>query len=196
MHQNVSPMLFVIPVTSFDFSELAIAVGGDNHQQVLPQLQQIWSDLVRNTPFEYTLLSDNVKRQYKADQRVFSLISAFTIIAIVISCLGLYGLSIDVSERRVKEIGIRKVLGASVSGIVSMLSKDFLKLVGIAFVLAIPLGYYGMTRWLENFAYKIEVDALVFVMAGILSFGIAWIIISFNSIKAALRNPADALKSE
>lgn len=151
---------------------------------------------MQNTPFEYTLLSDNVKSQYETDQRVFSLMSVFTIIAILISCLGLYGLSIDVSERRVKEIGIRKVLGASVSRIVGMLSKDFLKLVAIAFAIAIPLGYYGMTRWLENFAYKIEVGAGVFVVAGLVSFGIAWIIIGFQSVKAALKNPVDSLKTE
>ena len=196
LHQTVSPMLFVIPATSYDFSELAIAVDGRNYDDALTEIEHIWKNLVQNTPFEHALLSENVKSQYKADQRVFSLISTFTIIAIVISCLGLYGLSIDVSERRVKEIGIRKVLGASVSGIVGMLSKDFLRLVAIAFALAIPLGYYGMSRWLENFAYRIEVDALVFLIAGLLSFGVAWIIISFHSIKSALRNPVDSLKTE
>lgn len=196
MHQSVSPMLFVIPINSSDYSEIAVAVDGRNYEHVLSQVEQIWNELVQNTPFEYTLLSDNVKSQYETDQRVFSLISVFTIIAILISCLGLYGLSIDVSERRVKEIGIRKVLGASVSRIVGMLSKDFLKLVAIAFAVAIPLGYYGMTRWLENFAYKIEVGAGVFVVAGLVSFGIAWIIIGFQSVKAALKNPVDSLKTE
>ncbi|MEX1241421.1 MAG: ABC transporter permease [Cyclobacteriaceae bacterium] len=196
MRQSVSPMMFVIPVSSFDYAEIALAVDARDYDDVVSQIQQVWKEIVQNTPFEYAFLSDNVRRQYDADQRVFSLISVFTIIAIVISCLGLYGLSIDVSERRVKEIGIRKVLGASVSGIVGMLSKDFIKLVAIAFALAIPLGYYGMTRWLENFAYKIEVGVLVFVVAGLVSFAIAWIIIGFHSVKAALRNPADALKTE
>jgi len=196
MHQNVSPMMFVIPVNSSDYSEVALAVDASDYDNVISQVRQIWSEVVQNTPFEYTFLSDNIRRQYEADQRVFSLISVFTIIAILISCLGLYGLSIDVSERRVKEIGIRKVLGASVSGIVGMLSKDFLRLVAIAFALAVPLGYYGMTRWLENFAYKMEVGSLVFVVAGVVSFGIAWLIIGFHSVKAAMRNPVDALKAE
>jgi putative ABC transport system permease protein len=196
MHRTVAPMFFVLPASSYDYTEMAIALDGSHYENVLSMMRNVWKELVQNTPFEYNLLSENVKRQYEADQRVFSLISAFTVIAIVISCLGLYGLSIDVAERRLKEIGIRKVLGASVSGIVGMLSKDFIKLVGIAFAVAVPLGYYGMNRWLENFVYKIEVGALVFLLAGLASFGIAWIIVGFHSVKAALRNPVDALKTE
>src|SRR5690349_8910428 len=102
--------------------------------------------VIPNTSFEYSLLSDNVKRQYDADQRTFAVITIFTSIAIVISCLGLYGLSIYTAERRVKEIGIRKVMGASVSGFVGMLSVDFVKLVVIAFIVAVPIGYYAMSR--------------------------------------------------
>jgi putative ABC transport system permease protein len=196
MHQDVSPMMFVIPADSYDYAEIALAVDGRSYEQGLKEIQDVWRELVPNTPFEYTFLSDNIRSQYDADDRVFSLISVFTFMAIIISCLGLYGLSIDVSERKVKEIGIRKVLGASVSGIVAMLSKDFLKLVAIAFIFAVPLGYYGMSRWLDNFAYKIEVGYVVFVVAGLMSFGIAWIIIGFHSAKAALRNPVDALKTE
>jgi putative ABC transport system permease protein len=196
MHQDVSPMMFVIPADSYDYAEIAVAVAGRTYDKGLTEMQAVWKELVPNTPFEYTLLSDNVRRQYEADQRVFSLISVFTFIAIIISCLGLYGLSIDMSERRVKEIGIRKVLGASVSGIVAMLSKDFIKLVAIAFAFAVPLGFYGMTQWLENFAYKIEVGYAVFLVAGLVAFGISWIIIGFHSVKAALGNPVDALKTE
>jgi putative ABC transport system permease protein len=117
-------------------------------------------------------------------------------VALVICCLGLYGLSVYVAERRVKEIGIRKVLGASVTGIVSMLSKDFIKLVLVAFVIAAPLGYYAMNKWLENFAYKIELGYVVFILAGIISFLIAWLTVGFESLRAAMNNPVKALRSE
>jgi putative ABC transport system permease protein len=119
-----------------------------------------------------------------------------TAIAIVICCLGLYGLSIYVAERKVKEIGIRKVLGASVPTIVAMLSRDFIKLVMIAFIIAIPLGYYAMSRWLENFEYRIELGYAVFILSGIISFLIAWFTIGFESIRAALGNPVKALRNE
>jgi len=110
--------------------------------------------------------------------------------------MGLYGLSIFVAERRVKEIGIRKVLGASVPGIVSMLSKDFIKLVAISFVLAVPVGWYLMAEWLKGFEYKIELGFMVFLLAGVVSFLIAWLTIGFESVKAALGNPVKALRSE
>ena len=117
-------------------------------------------------------------------------------LAILICCLGLYGLSIYVAERRIKEIGIRKVLGASVPNIVGMLSRDFVKLVMIAFVIAIPLGYYGMDKWLQNFAYRIELGYAVFIIAGLLSFLIAWCTVGFESLKAAMGNPVKALRNE
>ena len=196
LHQAVSPMMFVIPVGSFDYVEMAAAIDASGYETTLPMIRQRWKEIVPNTPFEYSMLSDNIKHQYEDDQRVSSIIWVFTIIAIILSCLGLYGLSVYVAERKIKEIGIRKVLGASVTGIVGMLSKDFVKLVIIAFVLAVPLGYFVMNKWLENFIYKIEIDAMVFVLAGIASFTIAWLTIGFESIKAALRNPADSLKTE
>src|SRR6185436_10058935 len=127
---------------------------------------------------------------------MLSIIGTFTLIAILISCLGLYGLSIYVAERRVKEIGIRKVMGASVAAIVGMLSKDFIILVGIAFVISVPVGYYAMNRWLEGFAYKTELDVTVFVLAGLGSFAIAWLTVGFESMKAAMGNPVDSLRNE
>jgi putative ABC transport system permease protein len=114
----------------------------------------------------------------------------------VICCLGLYGLSIYVAERKIKEIGIRKVLGASVSNIVGMLSIDFIRLVIIAFVVAVPLGYYAMSLWLENFAYKIELGITVFILSGVVSFLIAWFTVGFESVRAAMNNPIKALRNE
>jgi putative ABC transport system permease protein len=108
----------------------------------------------------------------------------------------LYGLSIYVAERRVKEIGIRKVLGATAMGIVGMLSKDFVKLVAIAFIIAIPIGYYAMTKWLEGFEYKVALDISVFLLSGVLSFLLAWMTIGFESIRAAISNPVESLRIE
>jgi putative ABC transport system permease protein len=196
MHRKLSPMIFMIPSPRTDYTGLCVAVNAADYKETLAALEKLWKEIVPNTVFEHSTLTDNVKKQYEADQRVFAVITMFTIIAIAISCLGLYGLSIYMAERRVKEIGIRKVLGASVSSIVSMLSLDFIKLVAIAFVLAVPIGYYAMNRWLENFAYKIELDVVVFVLAGIASFGIAWLTIGFEAVKAATGNPVDSLRSE
>ncbi len=122
--------------------------------------------------------------------------TGFTVIAIIISCLGLYGLFVYMAERRVKEIGIRKVLGASVSGIVSLLTTDFLKLIIIAFVIAAPIGYYAMGQWLEGFAYQTTLSVFTFLVAGMVSFAIAWATVGFESFRAAMSNPINSLKSE
>jgi putative ABC transport system permease protein len=159
-------------------------------------MEETWEKIVPNAPFESSLLSDSIRKQYESDDKISLVLSWSTILAIVICCLGLYGLSVYVAERRKKEIGIRKVLGASVPGIVGMLSLDFIKLVLVAFILAVPLGYYAMSSWLENFSYKIELGVAVFVIAGAVSFVIAWFTIGFESLKAALDNPVKALRNE
>ena len=133
---------------------------------------------------------------YVAEQRVGNIASVFALLSIFVSCLGLFGLASYATEQRTKEIGIRKVLGASVTGIVSLLSKDFLKLVGIALVIAIPLVFVAMNRWLEDFAYRIPMDWGLFVLAAIAVLAIAFFTIGIQSIRAAVMNPIDSLKSE
>ena len=145
LHEKISPYMMKIPNNHDSYGFVTLTLAGGSGRNALDQMENAWKQLVPGTPFESFFLEDNVKKQYEADDRVSMIITIFTVLAIVISCLGLYGLSIYMAERRVKEIGIRKVLGASVSGIVSMLSMDFLKLVGIAFLIAVPLGYYTMT---------------------------------------------------
>ena len=185
-----------IPNNHDSYGFVTLTLAGGSGRNALDQMENAWKQLVPGTPFESFFLEDNVKKQYEADDRVSMIITIFTVLAIVISCLGLYGLSIYMAERRVKEIGIRKVLGASVSGIVSMLSMDFLKLVGIAFLIAVPLGYYTMTQWLQTFAYRIELSIMVFIITGLISFAIAWITIGYESIRAAVGNPVNSLKTE
>jgi putative ABC transport system permease protein len=134
--------------------------------------------------------------QYEEDKRVSKLITSFTIIAMIISCLGLFGLSTYMAERRFKEIGVRKVMGASVNEIMTMMSSEFIRLVLIAFVIAVPLSLYGINRWLENFAYKTPVNAFIFVIAGSGALLIAVITVSFQSFKAASVNPIKSLRTE
>ena len=133
---------------------------------------------------------------YRSEQRIQQLFATFAFTAIFIACLGLFGLSAFAAERRTKEIGVRKVLGASVISVVVKLSKDFVRPVIIAIAIAIPLGWYAMTKWLEGFAYKIDIQLWVFILAGFIAFFIALITISFQSIKAALMNPVKSLRSE
>ena len=146
--------------------------------------------------FEYAFLDETYDRMYRAEQRTGQLFNFFAGVAIVVCCLGLFGLAAYTAEQRTKEIGVRKVLGASVASIVGLLSKDFLKLVLIAIVIASPVAWYAMNRWLQNFAYKINIEWWVFGLAGLLAVGIALLTVSFQSVKAALMNPVNSLRSE
>ena len=141
-------------------------------------------------------LDENINSFYESEQRLFSLFEFFSLIALFISCLGLWGLATFAAQRRTKEIGIRKVLGASVSGLVGLMSGDFLKLVAISLILAAPLSYFFMQRWLHHFAYRIELHWYVFAGAGIVALTVAFLTVSFQSIKTAFNNPTKSLRSE
>ncbi len=195
LHQPIAPMLFQ-PGDADVYSYLVAAVHPASMNQVLPIVEDIWQETVANLPFDYTLLDQQVQSQYESDRTTMQVIGSFTLIAIFISCLGLYGLSAFIAERKVKEIGIRKVLGARVSGIVGLLSRDFTKLVLIAFVISVPLSYYVMNHWLESFAYRIDIKPQFFVVAGLIALVVAWSTISYHAIKAALTNPVDSLRNE
>jgi putative ABC transport system permease protein len=196
LHLPLGPMLFHVPNQRTEYINMTVLVEGANYPGTLAQIKAAWDKQVPATPFESQLLTDVVASQYETDSRISTMLTISTLLAIVISCLGLYGLSIFVAERKLREIGIRKVLGASTSGIVGMLSKDFILLVMIAFVISVPLGLYAMNKWLEGFAYKISPGIAVFVLAGLASFLIAWFTVGFESVRAALSNPVKALRSE
>lgn len=147
-------------------------------------------------PFQYTFVDETFNSKFKSEQLVGKLSQLFALLAILISCLGLFGLAAYTAEQRSKEIGVRKVLGASVSGIVKLLSKDFLKLVSISILISIPIAWYGMHNWLQGFAYRIEINWWIFVIAGIVAILIAMVTVSFQAIKAALANPVNSLKAE
>lgn len=175
---------------------LIIYTSTNTTKSLLNSLEKTWKSLNPNEPFEYEFLKEAFQKNYETEQRISSLIGYFTLFAIFISCLGLFGLAAFTAERRTKEIGIRKVLGASIGGIVTLLSKEFLLLVTIAFILATPIAWYAANRWLESFAYRIPVQWWVFAIAGILALVIALFTISFQAIRAAVANPVESLKTE
>ena len=195
LHEPMAPMVFQ-PGDSSTYSYLIASVHPAAMKAALTQMKQAWQETISGLPFEYTLLDDQIQHQYESDLQMMQVISSFTLIAILISCLGLYGLSAFVAERKVKEIGIRKVMGARVSSIVGLLSRDFTKLVLIAFVVSVPLSYYVMNRWLQDFAYRIDIGLWSFAVAGLTALVIAWLTISYHSLRAAWANPVDSLRSE
>ncbi|UFH57780.1 permease prefix domain 2-containing transporter [Spirosoma sp. KNUC1025] len=194
LKQSVAPLL--ITLNDGWEGQLAIRLRGDRISSTLQQLQQRWQAQFPGKPFEYEFLDDSFNRTYQTEARTGQVFGWFAALAIFISSLGLFGLATFTAEQRTREIGIRKVLGASVSSVVSLLSKDFLKLILISIFLASPLAWYAMHRWLGDFAYKITIEWWIFVLAGLLAVGIALLTVGYQSIKAALMNPVKSLRSE
>lgn len=177
------------------YANMIVAVTG-NPAAALDNIQKIWQKTVIDTPFEFSFLDQDLQRLYKDDQQIAKVIASFSIIAMFISCLGLFGLSSYMAERRFKEIGIRKVMGANVTQIVRLMSTEFLRLVLIALVIAVPIGWYMMSQWLSNFAYRIPLNGMPFLYAGMAAVIIALLTVSFESVRAAMTNPVKSLRSE
>ncbi|MFN8346348.1 MAG: ABC transporter permease [Spirosomataceae bacterium] len=171
------------------------AVAG-KEAEAIRAAEKVWAELVPSRPLEYRFLDETFDRLYRKEQRTATLFNAFAGIAVLISCLGLFGLAAFTAEMRTKEIGIRKVLGATVLSITALISKDFLKLVLAGIVIASPIAYYAMEKWLQDFAYRIQISGWVFVGAGMLSVLVALVTVSYQAIKTALTNPTHSLKSE
>ena len=197
LHQKISP-LFIVNNRFFARTSnlIGIRVKTDNFQAVLGQLKQVWKQFLPEQPFKYTFFDDDLAKLYRQEQVSQQVFWIFSILGIFIACMGLLGLVSYITQQRTKEIGIRKVLGASVMSITTLLSKDFLKLVFFAIVIASPIAYYAMSRWLEDFAYRIQISWWVFVLAGILALLIALLTVSYQAIKAAIMNPVKSLKTE
>ncbi len=175
---------------------LLVRYNTQNLQQLLLQLQDVFKKDMPNSAFDYQFLDKHIQSLYTSEQHTANAATAFSLLAIFIACLGLFGLAAFTAERRTKEIGVRRVLGASVGGITKLLTKDFLKLVALSFVLAAPIAWWTMSKWLEGFAYRINIEWWVFAVAGILALLIALITVSFQAVKAALANPVESLRSE
>ena len=193
-HEAVQPLTIQLGRGFFTF--LTLTIKNADPLATVSQLQKKWKQIAPGLPMIYYFADETYNAQYAAEKRFGQLFTCFALLAIIISCLGLLGLVSFNTAQRTKEIGIRKVLGASVPGIVQLLSKDFLKLILIAFVIAIPVALYFMQRWLEGFAYRVQVSWWIFLVAGAIAFFIAMITISFQSIKAAIANPVKSLRTE
>jgi putative ABC transport system permease protein len=194
LHDKIQPVvLFNNPQF---FGSLLVHVAPNALPGVLSGIQKTWRSFVPARPFNYSFLDDEYDAMYRTEQKLGALMSLFCSIAILITCLGLLGLMTFIVTNRTREIGIRKILGASVVSITAMLSKDFLKLVVIAIVIASPVAWYFMHHWLQDFAYRINISWYVFVITGIAALLIAFITISFQSIKAAIANPVKSLRTE
>ncbi len=165
-------------------------------EQALAKIETIIKKYNPAYPFDYRFVNDQFDKIFKSEMLIGKLSRVFAVLAIIISCLGLFGLAAYTAERRTKEIGIRKVLGATVSGITGLLSKDFLRLVFIAAIIAFPLSWWAMHKWLQNYSYRIEIKWWVFGVAGLLAMLIAWITVGFQAIKAAISNPVKSLRTE
>jgi len=175
---------------------MAFRVKTDNLPGLVEKIKQQWDAMVPGQVFLYSFMDEEFNAMYQADQRTGNIFVLFAVLAIVVACLGLSGLAIFTAEQRTKEIGIRKVHGASVADIVTLLSRDFIKLVLIAIVIAIPVAWYIMNSWLQDFAYRTTIQWWVFMLAGAIAVVIALCTISFQSVKAALMDPVKSLRTE
>jgi putative ABC transport system permease protein len=195
MHDKIVPFAFHNARTE-GYSYLMVRLESKDLMKSMAKLEEVYKKAVPNAAFEYTFVDKHLENLYRAEKRISKVITLFAFLAIFIACLGLFGLATFSAEVRTKEIGIRKVLGASVLSIVNLLSKDFLKLILIALILASPLAYYLGQNWLQSFAYRIDISWWMFIVSGGLVVLIAFLTVSYQSIKAALMNPVKSLKSE
>jgi len=195
LHHKIEP-LCIFNQKDWNYSEISVRVKGKDAQQAVAAIQAAWSKILPEEPFTYSFLDEHFNEMYRADSQVSEIVGILAGLAIFISCLGLFGLASYSAERRIKEIGVRKVMGASVAGIVALLSRDFLKLVLVAILIATPVAWWAVRSWLNDFAYRIDIEWWMFLLAGALAVLVALFTISFQSIKAALMNPVKSLRAE
>ena len=195
LHHKIETM-FMFNMTNWGFSSMSVKINGNKAKEALAFIQSVWQKNCPGIPFEYQFLDEHFEDVYRADTQVSSIVGILAGLAIIISCLGLFGLASYSAERRLKEVGIRKVLGASVQNIVGMLSKDFMKYVLIAALIAVPLAWFCVYKWLQDYAYRVEISWWIFIVAIIIAAMIALITVSFQAIKAALANPVKSLRTE
>lgn len=195
LHEDVEPLSIRFG-TQFNVSVISLKLSSQDYSKTLAELESIWLKTIPHRPFDTRFADQNFDDQYVADERFGMIFSVFSSLAIFVACLGLFGLTIYSTAQRNKEIGVRKVLGASTSRIIALLSKDFLLLFVIAFIIAVPLSWYVMNSWLDGFAYRISLGFGVFAVSALITLIVAFITMSFKTISAALSNPVDSLRDE
>ncbi len=195
LHEKIKPLVMFTRGTR-RYGNIIMRINTDNFISTIAYIKNTWKTLVPDFPLQLFFLNNDLNVLYQQEEKLGRITNFFSWLAVFISCLGLIGLATFATEKRTKEIGVRKVLGASVSSIVYLLSKEFLALIGIAFVISVPLGYFIMNQWLQDFAYRIELGASVFIASGFIAILIALVTISFQSINAALKDPVKTLRYE
>lgn len=208
LHKMVEPLVLTINpglifsgIDNINFSasptpRISVQFSSQDLPELMEQIEESWTTVAGGAPFNYTFVDQAVDSQYRQEQRLSQIVLFGSVLAIVIACLGLFGLASLMIIRRTKEIGVRKVLGASSSNIVLLVNKEFTKLVGIAFLIAVPIVWYFMSSWLQNFAYRIDIGLGIILLAGISVMVVAWLTVSYQTIKATLVNPVESLRSE
>jgi len=195
LHVPIGPYGFMLNQPP-QYNYMIVHVKPGNMYASVQGVQNVWHTLNVTEPFDYSFLNKDFQKNYDAENKLSEIVGDFTFVAILISCLGLFGLATFSAEQRVKEIGVRKILGASVTGIVALVSKDFLKLIGIAVIIASPIAWFVMNKWLQSFAYRTNIGWGVFAVTTLLALLIALLTISFQAIRAAIANPVTSLRSE
>jgi len=191
---EIQPLMLLYNPQLFRYA--MVRIRGMNIPQTIGSLEKLWKKFAPEYPFEYHFLNEDFDTIYQNERRMDEVFRYFTFLAVFISCLGLFGLASYMTEQRTKEIGIRKVLGASISGVILLLSKEFTKWVVLANVIAWPVAYFAMNRWLQGYAFRVNISLLTFALAGMLALFISLLTVSYQAIRAALANPVDSLRYE
>jgi putative ABC transport system permease protein len=194
MHNEVEPMMYVW--TGFSPGRMSVKIYPADMQSTIKTIEAEWRHVYGAEPFFYSFLDDEFGKQYSRDDRTAKIIGYFTVIAIIIACMGLFALSSFMAVRRTKEIGIRKVLGASSKTIFVMLSREYIKWILLSALIASPIAWYAMNKWLETFAYRIELGPWVFILAAVIALAIGLITVGWQALKSAVANPVKALRYE
>ena len=193
-HEEIEPLVMICDPQYF--WTMAVKIKSDNISAVLASIEKTMTKFGPGYPFTYTFLDEDINERYEGDERTARIVRTFSIIAISIACLGLFGLAAFAAEKRTKEIGIRKVLGATASNLIFMLSTEFTKWVLVANIIAWPVAYYAMNKWLQSFAYRISIGPWPFFLAAALAFVIAWFTVSYHAVKVSMSNPVESLRYE
>jgi putative ABC transport system permease protein len=196
LQHKVQPIVLLMPPAPSMEDNLYVKINTQKTKDALAYIENVYKQFDKSNPIEFNFLDQNFAKQYAAEQKQEQLSLVFTMLAIFIACLGLFGLVAFTAQQRVKEIGVRKVLGATVASITVMLGKDFIKLVGISILIGAPIAWYAMSRWLNDFAYRINIGWAVFVIAGLIALFIALVTVGFHAIRAAMANPVKSLRNE
>lgn len=196
LHNSINPVLLHIYNETFYHDYLTVRFSTDRVQNIIAGIEQKWKDFNPSRPFEYRFLDDTFDQMYRSEQQLCKVFNLFALIAVLVACLGLFGLASYSTEQRIKEIGIRKVLRAKVSDILGLLSKDFLKLVMLGFLIAIPISFYLVQQWLDNYARHIDVGFGIFLFVGVVAVAVAMVAVGYQSLRAALVNPVESIRSE